>query len=810
MDIQLETSAPNISYNTFWILSWGLSNNYRVMERNTEQIEESLRSNFIGTFRCSLDSINFQRSSEPVDNLKLTRIFASFNDQFLRYQDRAITAIASNTSTISQADRCDLSQRESPAPIIRTPVTCIHGRHRILAAVRFCLSRPPQQHWWYVKIYSANLSEEGQYYLANDFDFQIGDTEGEIYRRLRLAGSSDIASFLLNRFKITQRSQLATFWRHPDVTGALDSLLPFTGLWKEGFSVSKLQRICSLKCDKEVCRYLMHLRRVWSYVLLDREELFGCLDAATVSELQLRVPGFSLADANFVDNRMADMSLFPAIETQAVRQEILRRLKLVKVLIPSLSSFFHYLIFLDECANIMKLLVPRGASCMIYDSVTRQANALPNTNNIVQVSEIQFVEYGADQTDRIPDSSYKQLWLFCLRNFFDMKVAKACNRKTKSTTDPTKTSPIRWRYFASLAERLGIRVTQAIRQHGTDHAAEMALQEVMLRIRPQDIFVFTGSELARVVQHTMDYLDQLPLRQDTTLVRTPPETGFSILPIKDRFAIQPVCKTMNHFLFLRHMKDSNQTPGTDISQFFVCKDFYRSFFETDFEISFPLHSPGSPPAPAPPPATPSPPPPPPPPPESHPEGPGTQQQPRSESQDAQLPDGRNRVGNNAMAPSADASGPEDLVHDHGSPLLETSTLPQSDNEIVTPPNPIHNHSDTQIPMGETLNTQESSQREEDSYQEINHLNPVPPSPSQGQSSVVRSPVPSIYVPVMLKTSTNGEYVQQMLDEAKCRELCARYPNSRPFVFQKGKKAIAWKSVGMFYRQWNSIAHFDAF
>ncbi|KAK6507825.1 hypothetical protein TWF481_006246 [Arthrobotrys musiformis] len=785
------------------------------MERHIDAIEESLRSNFIGVFRCSLDSITFPTDSEPVDKLKLTKILTSFDDQFLRYQDKAITAIISDTNTISQDDRCDILQREAPAPIIRDPVQCIHGRHRILAAIHFCLNRPIEQRWWYVKIYSDNLSDEVQYYLANDFDFQVGRTEGEIYRRIRLQ-SNDSTNILYTRLKATQKSQLATFWRHSDVSGTLDALLPFSGLWKEGFSVSKLQRLCSLKCDK--VEYDRLTERPGN-----REELFGCLDAVSVSELQLRVPGLSFADASFVDKKMADMSLFPSIETWAVRQEILERLRRVRVLIPSLSSFFRYLIFMEECANIMKLLVPEGASSMVYDSVIHQINVSTSPNTIIQVSETQFVERAGDT---VPDSSYKQLWLFSMRNFSEMKVAKASSRKIKSTTDATKTSPVRWRLYASLIERFGIRVTQAIRWHGTDHEMQMALQGWILRNRPQDIYDYTASDLAREVQHVMGRLERIPVRQNTTALARPQETGFSVIPIKDRFMIRQQCLTSSFFLFLPHMQDGNQTPGTDISHFFVCKDFYRSFFESDFAISFPSQD-GSPPR--------------------FPSAPIPQDERLSHMDYQETRPGDTsdiaRPDRDSMGSSADARGPEDSVQNPGSPMQEMTFTPTQSSRIPQPetsqeiiqevPQEIVQETVQEISQESTQEIiQETAQEviqetvQEMSQEVVRTVQETPQEitqemvgdmsqeteeafqgtvPEQRETTVRGIPgeVPTtVNFPVLIQTAPDADFVQRMVNQGQLNQFRLNNPGSRAFFFDQNgeRKFINWKGIYVMHRR----------
>ncbi|KAF3089742.1 hypothetical protein TWF706_010347 [Orbilia oligospora] len=171
-----------------------------------------------------------------------------------------------------------------------------------------------------------------------------------------------------------------------------------------------------------------------------------------------------------------------------------------------------------------------------------------------------------------------------------------------------------------------------------------------------------------------------------------------------------------------------------------------------------------------------------------------------------------------MPLSADASGPEDSVQNHGTPLLDTSAPSQSHSQTVTAPH-LTNPSPTQTPMEERLSTQweeqermhqqEEERPDQEGSRYEDNLSHTLAGPSTMQFSAVRSS--TVAIPVMVKTSANGDYVERMMDEAQRQELYKRYPSSRPFIYIAGvEKRIVWKSIGMFYRQCNKKTHIDAF
>ncbi|KAJ6258072.1 hypothetical protein Dda_6985 [Drechslerella dactyloides] len=329
---------------------------------------------------------------------------------------------------------------------------------------------------------------------------------------------------------------------------------------------------------------------VWAFLLLDEKELFRRLDFCTVSELQLRVPGVSTTDALYVDQKMADHTLFSEIESPHIRRQICSRLKRVKVLIPSLNSFFRYIVFLDECANIMRLLTPAGSTMTIFENITSQCRQ----TNWIQVSEtdiqpIVLPDSVGYESNLTRDSGYKQLWLFCMRNFSDMKVAKTSNRRTKSVTDASKTSPVRWRHFATLVQYMGIRATGPVRQHGTDHEMEAALRNWILTNRPLDVFDYSDTDLARSVREIMEKMNRINPRSASISSIDPFLTGYELVPIRERYLIRTQCMNHANGLYMHAMAKEVEDEAlmTDISQFFICKDFYRSFFESNFEFCWP-------------------------------------------------------------------------------------------------------------------------------------------------------------------------------------------------------------------------------
>ncbi|KFY02484.1 hypothetical protein V490_00485, partial [Pseudogymnoascus sp. VKM F-3557] len=154
------------------------------------------------------------------------------------------------------------------------------------------------------------------------------------------------------RLRGKRKGYLLTLTRNEKLTAAFDDLLDIPGLWG-GMKISTLHTVMALKCDTELVHYLRRIKQVWSELLhylrrikqvwsdlvRGNKAAMGKIDQATVKALEMRAPGASTADAEFLRIRVRGGELFSAFDDWE-RDDIWSRLTCVEGLIPSLATFF--------------------------------------------------------------------------------------------------------------------------------------------------------------------------------------------------------------------------------------------------------------------------------------------------------------------------------------------------------------------------------------------------------------------------------------------------------------------------------------
>jgi hypothetical protein len=93
-------------------------------------------------------------------------------------------------------------------------------------------------------------------------------------------------------------------------------------------------------------------------------------DESTVEKLGCLAPIF---DSTIIRDRMVKHEIFPLIEQEDVRVQVLARILQVQGLIPTLHSFFEDLKYLEPCAKIMESLVgPNKKKKSIFQNLVRE------------------------------------------------------------------------------------------------------------------------------------------------------------------------------------------------------------------------------------------------------------------------------------------------------------------------------------------------------------------------------------------------------------------------------------------------------
>jgi hypothetical protein len=261
------------------------------------------------------------------------------------------------------------------------------------------------------------------------------------------------------------------------------------------------------------------------------------VDKVTVKAVELRAPGVSTLDAQFLHGQVLGGAIFSGFSVQE-RAIIWENIIAFKGIIPSLSKFFQDIIFLEACVDSLKYLVTVEKDKTVFtalgDCYTRKVES-----QRIQTSETTFRSETASST-QCKMLGYLVLIAFAMRGH--QNLPKAPIKKNLKTIPRVKADRKVLQRFAALAEQLGFNSPQ--------------IKELKGDLDPLSIPVTQES---------------VPL-----LVTTGPGES-----MKQRCG-RPHADTFEEdrkFLFLQNLCEERDETGEGITSFFVLKSWFSAFFD---------------------------------------------------------------------------------------------------------------------------------------------------------------------------------------------------------------------------------------
>lgn len=178
---------------------------------------------------------------------------------------------------------------------------------------------------------------------------------------------------------------------------------------------------------QEIERYLKHIKKTWDRITLRNRHIRAFVDIQTVEALQRRVPGVSKVDQDFAVQAMETGLLFPKLVNKELRKHLKASLLSVRCLIPSIKSMHENLKYLKVGSDLLKRLlvgdqVSKGTlHCTLragWEERWKNKKKIPRDVLVEKTSGAQVIKDVSVDTCR--DLTYKQLWIFVLRNFADL------------------------------------------------------------------------------------------------------------------------------------------------------------------------------------------------------------------------------------------------------------------------------------------------------------------------------------------------------------------------------------------------------
>ncbi|CAD6446248.1 f68f9563-ded7-4069-bc2f-2a3b06713e93 [Sclerotinia trifoliorum] len=355
-------------------------------------------------------------------------------------------------------------------------LTCLHGRHRILAAREIL---PPANAWWTVDLYLTDTNPEARRTLIEEYSNEKKPSDGEIYRKVRQYERED-----------------------GELTAAFDKLLDIPGLWS-GMRISTLHKLLDMKCYEEALHYLEHIRQFWHSLFRGDKNALRRVNNVDVKSLELKAPKYSKQDAQILQVQLLSGQIFSAF-SQKEREAIWSELQSIEYLTPSLFTFFEDLKYLNACAGSLKRLVKLSCRDTVFSAFQQNFHFTNESNDqyAIEIAESTFIDKSIPARHCF-DTGYRQLWAFVMRNY--KEIAPNTKKKKKdllAKSGVEKADEMILFEFAALADRLGFASPeiQTLRQSSSDR--EIALH-ALLKARKPDRYQYDDITLASNVTQIM-------------------------------------------------------------------------------------------------------------------------------------------------------------------------------------------------------------------------------------------------------------------------------------------------------------------
>ncbi|KAF8852804.1 hypothetical protein BDZ45DRAFT_763049 [Acephala macrosclerotiorum] len=317
-----------------------------------------------------------------------------------------------------------------------------------------------------------------------------------------------------------------------------DALSKIPGLFDAGMMVTTLHKVMATKCFEEIQHYLEHIRTVWDGLLHGVRDGLQRVDVATVKAVELRAPGISALDAQFLKGIIVSGAVFADFDTQE-RGIIWENSLRFKGIIPSLYTFFQDIHLLQACVDGIRWLVTIPEDETLFTAL--QATYCQRETQLVQESE----------TTVHPEAGTSR---YCMRLGYLNLIAAAMRRYKDLPRKPVKTDS---------KEMPRAKADRAVLE-------QLAFQAKQSGFRSPEIDELEGNLEPPSIS---DIRESVPIA-----VTTGPDVD-----VKRRCGLPHVnsFKVDKNYLFLNHLcRGAEHETREGITSFFVLKSWFFAFFGT--------------------------------------------------------------------------------------------------------------------------------------------------------------------------------------------------------------------------------------
>jgi Protein of unknown function (DUF3723) len=208
-------------------------------------------------------------------------------------------------------------------------------------------------------------------------------------------------------------------------------------------------------------------------------------DQAMVKAMQIRAPKQSPEDFKILQRLLDNGELFPAIKNREHRQTILKNLRKVEWLIPSIYTLLEDIKYLKPSMKIMKRFLGGPVDRTVRHMIENMFSGVDQMEDriVLQNGDSDFGFVQGNLTDQI-EFGYRQLWLYSMRHFTEMIREYPKKEDHQLTPVPKEPDEAVWCKFAALAYRLGFESEEIHRLMSKDPDRELARSTLLKARRP--------------------------------------------------------------------------------------------------------------------------------------------------------------------------------------------------------------------------------------------------------------------------------------------------------------------------------------
>ncbi|KAG8673947.1 hypothetical protein FPOAC1_007266 [Fusarium poae] len=469
----------------------------------TDEVIEEKNARFRGIVKVPIDDLVFAPDFLPCDyNVspakvsRLKRIFRTEGCNRSEPSNFMLGTINENVLLealqLSQLTLNDLQDSERPRMLYLPRfqyIRCANGRSRAAAV----LDTPRLGTWWTVELY-ADLSPKTFDIIAENYVNEGAFSHGYICERIlhhRIKSPSEEKRWWARLTK-SLSCILKSLLKHPTIAPPLFELIQNIPGMRDGFEIGTWHKIIGGKCDEG--RYIFQMRNDFTHCFLGEALLY--VDIDDVRAFQLRVPGVSQVDYRYLAGLIESGVAFKRLSNTAERSQLLRRMKDIKYLLPSIYTLQKDFKYLRLCTDTMKRLlcgkkkIPFTVQVLAYDAFSQKAPIGPN--------EVFF--------ERL-----KRLYICIMRDLVELTGEWPLLEDGEESPEVCFRHPENWHRLAQEARRLGFE-SDEIRRLAAENPDDQVALKALHDARPSSLYEYNQLELQDILNRIVNEFNRARLR----------------------------------------------------------------------------------------------------------------------------------------------------------------------------------------------------------------------------------------------------------------------------------------------------------